>query len=69
MTEPPHGTSSAKSPAFVRSRKSRLIVPHPPVDEQTLAPFASWMDGQLAQLEARFQHLMTPHSIAASLRR
>jgi hypothetical protein len=69
MTEPLHGTSSAKSSASVRSPRPRLIVPHPPIDEQTIAPFASWMDEQLAQLEDRFKHLMTPHSVAASLRK
>ena len=69
MTEPLHGTSSAKSFASVRSQGPRLIVPHPPIDEQTIAPFASWMDEQLAQLEDRFKHLMTPQSVAASQRR
>jgi len=69
MKEPLHEISSARSPASARSAASRLIVPHPPIDEQTIAPFASWMDNQLAQLETRFQHLMTPHSVAASLRR
>jgi hypothetical protein len=69
MKEPLHETSSTRSPASVRSAASRLIVPHPPIDEQTIAPFASWMDDQLAQLEVRFQHLMTLHSVAVSLRR
>jgi hypothetical protein len=69
MMEPLHETSSARSPASVRSAASRLIVPHAPIDEQKLAPFASWMDEQLSQLEVRFQHLMTPRSIAVSLRK
>jgi hypothetical protein len=66
MTEPVHGTSPAKSYASVRSAKPRLIVPHPPIDEQKIAPFAAWMDQQLAQLEIRYQHFMTPNSVAAS---
>ena len=69
MTEPLPGTSSAKSSASVRSTRPRLIVPHPPIAEEAIAPFASWMDEQLEQFEDRFKHLMTPHSVAASLRR
>jgi hypothetical protein len=69
MTEPLPGTPSANCPASVRSRRPRLIVPHPQIDEETIAPFASWIDGQLAQLEDQFKHLITPHSAAASLRK
>jgi hypothetical protein len=67
MTEPLSGPSSARSPAPTRSRETRLIVPHRPIDEDVIAPFAAWMDTKLRGLEHRFAHLTTPHSMKASL--
>ena len=69
MTEPIYGASPGQVPAKKRLHDRRTAEPVESLDEQTIAPFARWMDGELAKLEDRFQHLMTPRSFTRSLRR
>jgi hypothetical protein len=68
MSEPLPRIPVARAPASARPARRRLVVPHPPIGEEKIAPFASWIDAQLVDLESRLRHLMTPHSLKASLR-
>ena len=69
MTEPLHSKHPTEPGVAERPKRGLLVVPCQPLDEQITAPFAAWMDLELAKLEDRFHYLATPRSIMASIRR
>ena len=69
MTEP-LPTDPPTGPPIAKRLKQRLpVVPHRPLDEQATAPFAAWLDVELAKFEDRFHYMATPRSIMTSIRR